>query len=402
MKDLLKHIEILLLDHDCVVIPQIGGFVTRVAPACYIPEEHLFLPPYRTVGFNERLKADDGLLVGSYIQAYKCSETEAKRKLGEDIRNLQEELWENGNYDLGSLGVLIFDSSNNVQFAPCQAGAICPTYYGLDGLSFKMLENNAELTAKNTETTHPSLTVTTKIETAKKENNNQEEITIRLKKTWLYNSVAVAAVILAFLFISPDAKNTIESPQARAEFTQLMWLPGTQQSKFTQIDKSATPKQSKQTSKQIESTDKNSNTKQESQQPTQKQKENTNKQIEQNPTQNTHSENEIKKQTTNNQKNKKGNKQESNKKAQANPTKETNVTKGFCVVVASAITQKNAEAFVERLHKNGYSEAQIYKSGDMIRVVFPGYSSEQEARAKKKELSNLSEEFQYAWVYQIE
>ena len=78
MKELVKHIEILLLDHDCVVVPQIGGFVTCNAPAKYVEEENLFLPPIRTVGFNERLKADDGLLVRSYVEAYDCSDTEAR------------------------------------------------------------------------------------------------------------------------------------------------------------------------------------------------------------------------------------------------------------------------------------------------------------------------------------
>ncbi|WP_302310163.1 hypothetical protein [Paraprevotella clara] len=36
MKELVKHIEILLLDHDCVVVPQIGGFVTCNAPANHL------------------------------------------------------------------------------------------------------------------------------------------------------------------------------------------------------------------------------------------------------------------------------------------------------------------------------------------------------------------------------
>ena len=37
------------------------------------------------------------------------------------------------------------------------------------------------------------------------------------------------------------------------------------------------------------------------------------------------------------------------------------VKSGYCVVVASAISEKNAESYVERLHKEGYKEAQVYK-----------------------------------------
>ena len=140
MKELVKHIEILLLDHDCVVVPQIGGFVTCNAPAKYVEEENLFLPPIRTVGFNERLKADDGLLVRSYVEAYDCSDTEARAMLGEQIRDLQQELWETGTYDLGSIGVLMLDERNNVEFSPCQAGTVCPAYYGLDALLFGPLQ----------------------------------------------------------------------------------------------------------------------------------------------------------------------------------------------------------------------------------------------------------------------
>ena len=70
-------------------------------------------------------------------------------------------------------------------------------------------------------------------------------------------------------------------------------------------------------------------------------------------------------------------------------------------MVASAISEKNAESYVERLHKEGYKEAQVYKKGNMVRVVFPGFASEAEAHAKMNVLSDRSEEFASAWVYHI-
>ena len=60
--------------------------------------------------------------------------------LGEQIRDLQQELWETGTYDLGSIGVLMLDERNNVEFSPCQAGTVCPAYYGLDALLFEPLQ----------------------------------------------------------------------------------------------------------------------------------------------------------------------------------------------------------------------------------------------------------------------
>ena len=38
--------------------------------ARYEEQEHLFLPPLRTLGFNPQLNINDSLLVQSYIEAY--------------------------------------------------------------------------------------------------------------------------------------------------------------------------------------------------------------------------------------------------------------------------------------------------------------------------------------------
>ena len=62
MISLARHIELLLLEHDCVIVPGLGGFIANHTEARYTgDEEHLFLPPYRTIGFNQQLQVNDGL-----------------------------------------------------------------------------------------------------------------------------------------------------------------------------------------------------------------------------------------------------------------------------------------------------------------------------------------------------
>ena len=73
MIELAQHIEALLLENDCVIVPNFGGFVAHYAPATYVKEENLFLPPTRTIGFNPQLKLNDGVLVQSYMSAYDTS-----------------------------------------------------------------------------------------------------------------------------------------------------------------------------------------------------------------------------------------------------------------------------------------------------------------------------------------
>ena len=52
MIELAQHIETLLLENDCVIVPGFGGFVAHYSPATRVKEENIFLPPTRTIGFN--------------------------------------------------------------------------------------------------------------------------------------------------------------------------------------------------------------------------------------------------------------------------------------------------------------------------------------------------------------
>ena len=54
MIELSQHIEVLLLENDCVIVPGLGGFVAHYTPAIQL-EENMFLPPTRTIGFNPQL-----------------------------------------------------------------------------------------------------------------------------------------------------------------------------------------------------------------------------------------------------------------------------------------------------------------------------------------------------------
>lgn len=55
--------------------------------------------------------------------------------------------------------------------------------------------------------------------------------------------------------------------------------------------------------------------------------------------------------------------------------------KGYCVVMASAITNKGAEHLINKLNKEGFSNAVKFDDYGMLRVVLTGYESEEAARA---------------------
>ena len=68
IENLARHIEWLLGENDCVIVPGLGGFIAHYTPARRIEAENRFLPPTRIIAFNPRLKINDGVLVQSYMQ----------------------------------------------------------------------------------------------------------------------------------------------------------------------------------------------------------------------------------------------------------------------------------------------------------------------------------------------
>lgn len=72
--------------------------------------------------------------------------------------------------------------------------------------------------------------------------------------------------------------------------------------------------------------------------------------------------------------------------------------KGYCIVMASHVAKKNAEAFVNELHDRGFSDAYIYIHNKIVRVVYGNYESEAEAYSV---LNGVRGEkyFEQSWVY---
>lgn len=139
MKELTKHIEALLVENDCVILPQFGGFVTNHTPARWIEEEKTFLPPYRTIGFNSQLKINDGLLVQSYMLTHDATYPEANRLAEAAIEKLSQELYKEGQVELHGIGTLRRTIVGEYQFDPTENGVITPALYGLGAVEMKTL-----------------------------------------------------------------------------------------------------------------------------------------------------------------------------------------------------------------------------------------------------------------------
>ena len=104
MIELERHIEILLLDCDCVIVPGFGGFVAHHRDARFDDADNMFLPPLRTLGFNPKLNMNDSLLVQSYVEAYDISYPEALARVETEVDELKHNIEKDGYYEFENLG----------------------------------------------------------------------------------------------------------------------------------------------------------------------------------------------------------------------------------------------------------------------------------------------------------
>ena len=141
MIELAQHIEALLLENDCVIVPGLGGFVAHYAPATRVEEENIFLPPTRIIGFNPQLKMNDGLLVQSYMSVYGTNFSDATKIVEREVDELIAVLHEEGKVDLPNVGEVRYTIHNTFDFAPYDNKITTPYLYGLD--AFEMRELSA-------------------------------------------------------------------------------------------------------------------------------------------------------------------------------------------------------------------------------------------------------------------
>jgi cell division septation protein DedD len=75
------YISDLLIRHDCVIIPGLGGFVGSYYPASIDPRRHTFHPPYKKILFNTSLRQNDGLLADHIARTEGIPFIEANEKV---------------------------------------------------------------------------------------------------------------------------------------------------------------------------------------------------------------------------------------------------------------------------------------------------------------------------------
>ena len=340
MIELQRHIEVLLLTNDCVIVPGLGGFMAHHIEARFDEEDNTFVPPLRTLGFNQNLTINDSLLVQSYIECHDISYPEALHRIEGEVEELRQHLQTDGRYELNDIGVLSLNAEGNLSFAPCEAGILTPALYGLG--AFEMLPLQAQKTEASKAETHPQEQQgqTTAMD------EEERERAIVIKMSWLRHAVVVAAAVVAFFMIGTPVSNSYMDSQQ-----------GVQQSSFIPISTQAAP-----AAGEADAADMPADGVQESADAAQ-----------------------------------------AHTAGAADEAPESVATAGdeYCIVLACQVSRKNAEGFVELLSKSGYTDGRI-ADGKFRRVVYGSYATKDDALEQLRQLRRESKKlFGEGWVMKI-
>ncbi len=349
MIELERHIEFLLLSNDCVIVPELGGFMAHHVCATYDEEDKLFLPPLRILGFNPQLKINDSLLAQSYVETYDISYPEALRLIENEVEELKMHLQNEGSYELNDIGILSLNEDGNYQFTPCEAGILSPTLYGLDSFEMKLLKNTTvapkpviEQEPQDEEDSTARIFGINPPEDHEEAEDSDDNV-VRIKFSWIRNTVAVAAILLAiFILALPSSKTemmtrTISNINSNILFGMM--------SKDTNVSKIDIKKDY----------------------------------IAKEPVK---ADTILKRDTV-----------------QAIQKVETgSVKKGYCIVLASYVSKQNAQTFIEMLKQKGIDSVEIYMHNDVRRVICGNFPTANDAYIALKSI-HKHKELNEAWVY---
>ena len=374
MVELAKHIEILLLNNDCVIVPGFGGFMAHHVDAVYDEEERLFLPPSRTLGFNPKLHINDSLLAQSYVEAYDISYPDAIKRIESEVSELRQLISNQGYFDLPDIGVIQTNDDGNLEFEPCSAGILTPELYALSSFECKTL---SKLPEKQEETTIPTVGVTVpeaqkpveeepakavvvelkqeqeqeEVESEYEEDYEDDVVTIKVSTLKRIAAVALVLVIAVFAILPFSGYNYFEGLQKGSIDTGLLTkvMPKAQ---TTTPEELGAIKVINGAAVRMDRTE---------------------------------------------AENKAAANAEINKASE--PVSEADESKPtFVIVLASRVTKNNAERYVSSLIKKGVKDARVIAASNGSKVICGKYSSESEAMNGVQELREMSSEFKDAWV----
>ncbi|WP_040574178.1 HU family DNA-binding protein [Pontibacter sp. BAB1700] len=126
-----KHIKHLLYNHDCVIIPDFGGLITRYVPARINPVKHTLVPPSKKIAFNEKLVLNDGLLISTIAYTNNITKEEARQLVMSFVHEVRNRLDSEQRFELTDIGVFKYNHERKLVFDYTEGDNLLEASFGL-------------------------------------------------------------------------------------------------------------------------------------------------------------------------------------------------------------------------------------------------------------------------------
>lgn len=136
-KTIFKYLEFSLPIHNCVIIPDFGGFILNMEPAAFLSNGEIKSPKHSIV-FNPELNHNDGIIASYIAKDEKISYNAACKKIKEFVTVIKTNLKDGKTVSFGNLGSFTTDAEGNILFAQNRS-IIHPGLFGLYPTSIKQL-----------------------------------------------------------------------------------------------------------------------------------------------------------------------------------------------------------------------------------------------------------------------
>ncbi len=341
MEEFALCIEYILLNRDQTSIPGLGTFIVHQQAAKYDMQEEIFLPPLRIVQYMQQEENGNGF-VASLMQIYNLSLRDAENKLNLWVADFYQQLEDCDSLDLGCIGTFSMSEGRKLSFKSSASGITSPAFYALDTFHIKALapleQKEEKKTKKNTITTADG------------------SIIIRLnRKMMKYAAVAATIVAMTFSFAVP-VENANELGIQPAQQSKL-FIP----SNLTDL----TIHQEEQQEKKEAPVQQAKPKAQETPQPV--------------------AVAEV---------------AQPKEEAPKEEPKPAVAQEDYCIVLASAVSGKNATRYAEQLKVRGFDSPRVIE-GKMTRVVVGHYKTADEARAAASVIQKKGAEYKGAWILKL-
>ena len=185
-KQISIYISELLFLHDCVIIPDFGGFVGNNTSS--VIKKNIIHPPSKEILFNKNLTTNDGLLLSHIAKSEKISNKKAKDLVKKFVINLKLKLKENKAFRLDKIGLLSINSNGNILFLQDYSTNYNTNAFGMSSQNISSVHRLKEITKQ---IIHPS--------------------SLRSEKRRIWKAAAILIPLIGISLISITQKEKIDN-----------------------------------------------------------------------------------------------------------------------------------------------------------------------------------------------